>query len=341
MELETSGHPLHSRALSVTLLRGAGRQRRAEGSLLDLRKRGFVPVAGDLQTSGIVHHMQVAAVYDERSLELAEIATVQPTVAFEASPTTGGESCRDPAGRLASLAGRPLDAAFPAALGAGIGGPRGCTHVLTLTQLVASTAPWVRRREAELFAEPPRWHEGERLFRAVLVYDASVRRDGAVDLAAQLLQIHLAPAGERPRPMDRFAGQLELRLLAEVDPQAMQLAGVRAAERRRGLDDLETAGWRDLAPLLADLPGLPLGPGVSGGLVRRFADLPDERPLLDVLLNLTPAWFQSLAALQERWPAQARADAGFIGVGGRLDSCYMWRSEGALQRARLADEEKP
>ena len=321
MDLETRGHPLHTRVLTVTLRRGDGARREVAASLVDVRKRGFGPVGGDLQSSGIIHHMQVAAAYDAGSLVIERIETAQPVVAFEPSAVTAGECCRDPADRLQVLAGRSFDTAFPRALGREIGGPRGCTHVLTLSQLVASTVSWVARREVELFDAAPSWSPGERIFKTDLIFDAALRADGRAELAAQLLELHFRPAAERPRPMERFGAQLELRLLAEVDPRGMRLASVRAAERRRGPDDLDAAGWRDLAPRLDGLEGQVLGPGVSGALVRHFAAWSDERPLLDVMLNLTPAWYQALAAFQESWPTDARKNPGVVGMGGPPDSC--------------------
>lgn len=340
MELETRGQPLHTRCLSVTLSRGEGARREVDASLVDVRKRGFVPVCGDLQGSGVIHHMQVAAAYDEGSLVLERIEAAQPTVAFEASAANEGECCRDPVDRLRSLAGRPLDGAFPRALGQEIGGPRGCTHVLTLSQRVASTVDWVASRERVLFDPAPGWQPGERVFRSDLVLDAFRRSDGRAELAAQLIELHLVPAARGRLPMQRFGAQLELLLHVEVDLRRMEMASVRAAERRRGPEELETAGWRDLAPVIDGLEGQRLGPGVSAALVRHFADRPDERPLLGVMLNLTPAWYQALAALQESWHAHGGPAPGVVGMGGPTDSCYMWRRGGALDTKREREAEE-
>src|SRR3989442_9583161 len=110
VRLDVNGHPLHSRALSVTLVQRGDGQLDVDGSVLDLRKRGFVPVGGDLQASGIIHDMRLRAVVDPATLRLETIAAEQPTVAFEPSPATGGESCRDPIERVEALAGTTLDA---------------------------------------------------------------------------------------------------------------------------------------------------------------------------------------------------------------------------------------
>jgi len=108
MHLAVKGHPLHSRALSVTLTQGQDGTFDVTAHLLDLRKRGVVPVAGDLQPAGVIHHMQLSVVVDPRTRTLRLISAAQPAVAFEASATTEGESCRDPIGRVVALDGVPL-----------------------------------------------------------------------------------------------------------------------------------------------------------------------------------------------------------------------------------------
>ncbi len=113
--------PLHSRSLTVALGQRADASLDANAVLLDLRKRGFVPVGGDLGTPGIVHHMLVDAVIDPRGPTITTIAARQPSVAFEPSALTGGESCRDPAGRVAGLAGVRVDAAFAKHLSSELG----------------------------------------------------------------------------------------------------------------------------------------------------------------------------------------------------------------------------
>jgi hypothetical protein len=52
MDLDLGGHPLHTRALSVTLAARADGRLDVAGTLLDLRKRGFVPVGGDWASRG-------------------------------------------------------------------------------------------------------------------------------------------------------------------------------------------------------------------------------------------------------------------------------------------------
>src|SRR5262249_4200429 len=48
MHLDLGGHPLHTRALGITLSARDDGRVDVHGTVLDLRKRGFVPVGGDL-----------------------------------------------------------------------------------------------------------------------------------------------------------------------------------------------------------------------------------------------------------------------------------------------------
>jgi len=333
MHLDVRGHPLHSRALAIVLHQRADGRLDVRGTLLDLRKRGFVPVAGDLQGSGIVHLMELHAVVDPATAALDSIVATQPSVAFEPTALTGGESCRDPIRVVEALAGTRLDAGFARRTSAVLGGPRGCSHILTLAHLLGSTVAW-----ALAHGDPAaRWRPGERIFRRDLVVDG-VEPDGpVVQLAAQLTDVHLAPAPPDAKPMERFAAELEIRALARVEFPSFALAGLEAMERRRSAADLAAAAWRNRADTVGGLDGLRLGAGITAALLERLGDVPADRPLLDTLLMLAPALVQCVAALSDKFPELAAVNPSRIGMGGLPDSCYMWRRDGALNRAREAD----
>ena len=190
MEFSLKGVPIHSRALQVTLREAGPGSIAFDGGILDLRKRGFVPVGGDLQGAGIIHQMQVAGTIDEPSGTIATIAARMPTVAFEASPATAGESCRDLVGNVESLAGTPLEDGFGRRVGGEIGGPRGCSHVLTLVHLLGPTAAWALRADARILGgasgRRPARRDGERLFRRDLVVDGWATEQGELALVLQL-----------------------------------------------------------------------------------------------------------------------------------------------------------
>jgi hypothetical protein len=138
--------------------------------------------------------------------------------------------------------------------------------------------------------------------------------------------------------MDRFAAELEVRALAEVDLPAFSLARLSGAERRRRLADLDEAPWAALDERVRGLAGLPLLSGFAPKVMELVGE-GDDAPLRDVLLMLAPALIQIIAAMSERWPSDAVRNPSFMGTGGMPDSCYMWRRDGALSAA-LKDELK-
>jgi hypothetical protein len=332
MKICVRGHPLHSRSLSVTLTQRADGRLDVLGEILDLRKRGFVPVAGELQASGIVHQMQLRGVVAPEAARLESLSAAQPAVAFEPSALTQGESCRDPIGRIQALVGTPLDRGFARRWIAEVGGPLGCSHILTLGQLLASTVAWALERDRA--GQPGPRRPGERVYRRDLVIDGCALPGGDLELSLQLTDLHFAPSPALARPIERLGAELEIRALARVAMPGMTLAGIEAAERRRTRAELADARWCDHTTRLGPLVGQKLASGVGGALVRRFGEDPDLRPLLDLLLNLTPGLYQCMAALSENWPVAAMQNPSQMGMGGIPDSCFMWRRGGALDRAR-------
>ena len=106
------GQPVHGRSLEIEIFEHGPDRVKVKGVIVDLRKQGFVPTGGDLQASGIIHHMLLDAVVRRSDLMLESLEPRQPIVAYEPSEATGGESCRDIAWRIPELAGQPLDAGF-------------------------------------------------------------------------------------------------------------------------------------------------------------------------------------------------------------------------------------
>ena len=100
---------------------------------------------------------------------------------------------------------------------------------------------------------------------------------GDLEFATQLTDLCCAAAAALARPMDRFAAVHELRVWARVEMAKVTFSALRAAERRRGPAELDSAPWIDRSERAAA-------------------------------------------------PADCR--------GGMPDSCYMWRRDGALDRAR-------
>lgn len=333
-----SGLPLHTRTLVVETFQGEAGRLRVEGVILDLRKCGFVPTGGELQTAGFIHHMQLSLDVDPATARIERVATAQPTVAFEASAASGGDSCRDPAPRLAGLVGTPVDADFVRRLAGHFGGALGCSHLLTLAQFTGASV-------ARLLADGPALAEravGERIAKRALFLDGFEPASGGLDLAVQLSEFRTRAQRHVRHPLDRLASQHELRLAARLDAELSRIEGLAAVERTRDGETLAESPWRDRAAALAPLVGAPALRGLAPRILAAFRD-PTDAPLRDALLSLAPGVIQCLAALAHRLVAhfQGTAPPGparlprELSVGGYPDSCYMWRSDGPLARARF------
>lgn len=323
MRLELAGHPLHTRALSVVVDGDPDGALRAVGELVDVRKRGFTPVGTEVQGAGIIHQMGIEARVDPRRRVIETLAARQPVVAFEASPATRGESCRDVAGGLAALRGMRLDDA--GALRATMGGAAGCSHLLAVAQLLCATL-------ADCAALPtvPADAVHRQLLRRDLVFDGSEAADGRLAVAIQLSDLTTAPAAAGARAMARFRRHDELRLLLALDGWPAAIAAAAGAERARAAADFATAAWRDLDAELAALRGLSLGRGATQALL---AAAGGRTRLRDALLQLGGTLIQCRASFPDKW-LNVAAGAGHPGLIGMADSCYMWRRGGALERVR-------
>jgi hypothetical protein len=336
MQLGVPGVPIHTRALSVILHRAPPIGVAFQGYVLDLRKRGFVPVAGDLQGTGIIHHMQVLGEIDgERTIR--HIEARMPSVAFEASPSTGGESCRDPVAAVQQIAGARLGKGFAKRVGIEIGGPRGCSHILTLIQLLAPTAVWALDEDLRLNGASPAWRDGERIFRRDLIVDGSAADDGSLHLALQLSDLHLRPSAPLAPAPERFAGQLEIRIGAQMTLPNLEIGEVGVSERRRTVADFDAAAWVERPDIAAAIAGTSLRSGISSELLRRFPEPGRDQPQLDALLMLAPATVQCFAAFGDTWTKIPWSKGAVAETGGYPDSCYMWRRDGAVARRRNSD----
>lgn len=345
MNLPVEGHPLHTRSLTIGVRSDAGGGLRLRGEVIDLRKCSFVPMPDGLQTAGIIHLMSLHGRVDAASRILESLQVEQPFVAVEPSEQTAGESCRDPAERLQALVGRRFDEGFAAALGEVFGGPRGCSHLLTLFHLIASALPgaldFEERQQRELgVARRP----GERVFRRSLFLDGIEPEEGRLQLAVQLSDFHDKPAAACEDFLDRLALQREVRVIADLGLGGVEIESLGGWERQRSRKSLGSAEWEERTPWLEGLVGRPIMPGLGKELRRRLGQRPEARLLLDALLQLAPGFIQASAALADRMmsrfardeaaPGGERKLPGFMALGGATDSCYMWRADGPLLQIR-------
>lgn len=343
-----SGHPVHTRSLEIEVFEAEPAKVVARGTIIDLRKFGFVPTGGDLQSSGVIHNMSLDAVVDTASAVIERFEPGQSVVAFEASPRTGGESCRDSIHRLRDLAGERLDAAFSKRLSGAYGGALGCSHLLTLARLLAATVPQVLSLERAAHAArsapaggdagPTRREQGERLFKRCIVLDGFELDGGRfMDVAVQLGDVFSVPHARVERPLDRFARQHEVRVLARIDMSDMTFASIGARERERVGAPLSPGGWESRDALLEPFVGGPAVYGLARQVGERMGDDPSRAALRDTLLNFAPGVIQCMAAFAHRMvegDGQLGAGPSILQLGGLPDSCYIWREGGPGIRSR-------
>jgi hypothetical protein len=335
LDLPLSGTPVHTRALTLHVCELGGGSVRALGSVIDLRKTGFAPMWGDVQPAGLIHDMEIDATFELATDTLERLATTQRRVAVEPAPITRGESCRDPAARLQALVGRRIDAAFTRELGAVQGGPRGCSHLLILFQLIADALPRALARERELRARGAVRRARESIFRRSLLVDGALREPDALGLAVQLSDWHNAPDDGVRSPAERLVHVHELRVLAEVDLASARLTEVRAAERERR-ETWPSKPWIERSADARALVGQRILPGLGSFVLGHLDETPGNRMLRHGLLHLAPGFVQCSALFAERALSAGRGagDTPAVPVGGYTDSCYMWRSDGPLIQLR-------
>jgi hypothetical protein len=339
----SAAQPLHTRTLSIDVRADANDTLSVEGTILDLRKCGALPTGGELQTAGFIHHMIWRTRVEEPSGRIAALEIAQPAVAMERGPGTGGECCRDPAPRLQALVGSAFDAGFAKRLTGLFGGPLGCSHLVTLGQAIGALLPRVlaRARGGAHFGA------GERVAKSVLFLDGAELPGDRIEVTIQAAEYQLFPAAHAVEPIERIASCREVALHAETALADSRLLALAGATRERSAERLDT-DWESLADAVSPLVGGSALRGMAPRIFAQMAALPEgpRRALAtEALLQLAPGLIQCMAALSHRIapllrsgaraaPAASPAARALMSSGGFADSCYMWRTGGALERLR-------
>jgi hypothetical protein len=332
MRLDLDGEPIHTRAESVLVSLRPDGKLDARGSLLDLRTRGFLPIGGSMQGMGIIHHMELGWLVDARDGVVEQWTPAQPTVAFEATVETAGESCRDPVDRVATVGAVPLGDALSSRLRERAGGPLGCSHLVTLALFMdAAIRAGLARHPSPAPAAAAR-----PLWRRDLVFDAHEREPGDVVVAMRQGDLDWNERGADALAPERFASHHELIARIEVDLWPGAMRAIAGAERGRSTAEFAAAAWTDRDALLAPLAGTGLVRGAVGEMTRRLASDPGAIPWRDALAMLPAALVQCRAAHPDAWHERVRDTARHPGLTALPDSCYMWRRGGALERIRDA-----
>jgi len=342
-----AGLPLHTRSLTVSLRVAANGRWLARGDVIDLRKNGFVPTSYDIQPAGVIHSMSIELELDPASLRMDAVRVEQPFVAVEPSEATRGECCRDPAPRLVDLEGECLDDEFPTKLSAKFGGPRGCSHLLTLFQLMASAIPHAAAIEHDRAERDGTHHaEGDRFFRRAVFVDGSRRDDQRIDVSVAFSDSVTRPWTPDAHSLTRVERFHEVRIAATVDRKRFGFDALQVLERMRDADSLESVEWNDRTPAFASFVGTPVLPGLAKRIFGLTADDPSLAAIRDALLMFAPGFIQVIAAqmdlyFEERARAREQGTEPEVArLGGNPGACFMWREGGPIAKATFAMDER-
>jgi len=330
--------------LEVELLATAGGGLHARGSVVDLRKMGFVPLINDIQNAGFVHHMKLDWEIDPVTRRVDHITVDQPYVAVEPSEGSEYECCRDPADRLLALEGEALTPGFEKHVTPLFGGALGCSHLMTLAQTMGRALPYALERDAAQRESLGNVREPrERVFkRTVFVDGLAAAETNDMELVVQLCDLTTHPRVASEVPGRRLEQQHEVQAQATVSMAGgMKLTELMCFERLRHFEDIERptwATWSDRTDEMAELVDHPVMPGFGGRLLSNFGNRPERRAVLDALLHLGPGFLQCVAALSDgSFPGtQSRSTGGIAAstLGGNTDACYMWRTGGLAETRR-------
>ena len=342
--LPLQGQPLHTRTLVVDVFRETAKSLRAVGELIDLRKCDFAPLGVDLQTAGFIHQMKIAMWLDPQTRVIQRLEIEQPHIAYEADAAkTGGECCRDPAPALQGLIGGAVDAGFPKRLSLVFGGPLGCSHLLTLAQLMGNALITGLDREEARAAFPLR-EDGERIFKRALILDGAAAGEQHIEVAIQQSDFDMKPRVQVEQFLDRLERQHEVRVHGRVAIAGMGFTALDAAERTRAPQSYDRQDWSRETELLAPLVGNSALGGLSGRLFGLVGRDTERAALLDALLQFAPGLMQCLAATSGRWIRQTTESSTATESGGPSPgshfspNCYMWRENSPMQRMRKRGE---
>lgn len=324
--------PLHTRMIALRLAWGTDGEVLAIGRIVDLRKRGLVPLVGKLQGPGIVHDMTVRV--SLRSGDLA-ITSIEPSMAaypFAPTPASRGEACPQILPGVQNLIGTRLVAGYDADLVASIGGPRGCFHIFTLLRLLGPAIVSAMERErtrrgatGRVAAVPA---GGSPIFTRSIIIDGLHSEGMRLALHGTLFDLDYVMGADSLPIEEEMAASLEA--IAEVDVELPGLT-VRSctARTRRGGHAIATPGSWQEEPIAASLCGLTMYKGYTAEVQRIFAQSADTEAFQHLLFMLAPTLLQCMPSLFDEVEWRPRRAEGSRGA---VDSCHMWRADGPLMQ---------
>jgi hypothetical protein len=304
MEQAPGPGAVHRRSMRIAVGPVRGGARAVDAQLSDRRYRGVSRVGIHVRRPGPIHEMSAHLEIDARGRAIASARGAMALAAFDGTPDTGFQSCRDILPNVAHLAGLPIDAELVAAMRRTVGRERGCYHLSTL---ILATAPVLARIAREALAAGP--------FGRELVLDAADAGGGLTRFDGML------------RDWQDGAPERRARLAFSVS-YARPRAGDVLAMRAPGLAPAPDAAAR--------LEGTSLETGFAREALARLADLPEAAELGDLALGLSAIFTQGMVQAPGSNPAPIPAGRAHRAH----NTCWMWRDGGPLQGMSSGLEEE-
>jgi hypothetical protein len=299
------GDLIHVRTIEIDVAAERDGRREARGRICDRRHQGHTYTGSHVIGPGIVHDMSACLTIDTGKGTIVSASSDMKRAAFDGSPETRFESCRDILPNVEQIAGARLDGDLAGAIRRTIGRERGCYHLTNLWLAIASLASRIGAASIDPAAR----------LRRSLELTACEGESGRVCFTG-----HLTDVGQgAPR---------QARLGFEIDPRHYLLEGVNAA----AAPDL-----RPLPAAAVALEGVSLTAGFARAAVERLGGLPAATEILDLALGLNAVVTQGMLLAETPAVATAHQPSTHEPIPREpttraAGTCYMWRSGGPVER---------
>lgn len=324
--------PLHTRTISLRLAWAEPGYAVAEGRVLDLRKRGLVPLAAKLQGPGVVHDIAVSVRLEVATRNIVAITPTMSAYPFDPGPATFGEGCPNILPRVQSLLGCDLGDEFAGRVFANIGGPRGCFHIYTVMRLLGPSIRQAldsearRRSAAGMASVIPA--PGSPIFSRSVIVDGARGEGLRLALRGMLFDLYYVPGAEVLPLEEEMAASMEAIADVEVEVPGMAILSASGRRRQSGHAIENPGAWTDV-PDAGQLVGLTMYRGYSSAVEKRVAADDDGGAFQHLLFMLAPTLIQCMPSLMDEVEWRPRRAEGARGA---VDSCHMWRDNGPLLR---------
>ncbi|MFN8627729.1 MAG: DUF2889 domain-containing protein [Candidatus Binatia bacterium] len=321
--------PLHTRKITLRFVWGAPGFLIVDGRLMDLRKRGIMPIAGKLRGPGIIHDMAVRMELTYPSLEIRGIQPTMSAFPFVASRATRGEGCPDRLPEVQRLVGASLRDGWGTAVMNLLGGPRGCFHIFTLLRLLGPTAEAAVDREQGRRPNHGGAVAGSPMFARSVIMDGMKGDALQIWLRGVLSDLYYRPDANALPLEEEMEESFEATAELETEMPSMVIRAANGRTRRSGADFDSLEAW-EAVPQVGNLAGLVVIKGYTAEVRKLFAGTAGLEPMQHLLFMLAPTLQQCMPSMAEELDLRPRKAEGPHPA---TDTCHMFRAKGPLMES--------